>query len=57
MDIITKRVKVLNYRPDLVTIKDLEQGKTIKVNTRLFERQINIGAYKVVNPEALPKVF
>lgn len=57
MDVTTKKIEILTYRPDLVTIKDLGQGKTIKVNTRLFDKQINIGFYDVTNPEALPKVF
>ena len=57
MDVHTKKIKVVNYRPDLVTVKDLEKGTTIKVNTKLFERQVTIGAYDVINPEMLPRVF
>ena len=57
MNLNAKKVLLINIKSNLVMLKYLATGKTVKLNRRYFEKKVDLGLLEVVNPEAMPRVL
>ncbi len=57
MNLNAKKVLLIDLKPNLVVLKYLSTGKTVKLNRRYFEKKVDLGLIEVVNPEAMQRVL
>ena len=53
----TLKVKILDYKPHLVSLELPEHNTSMHLPQQTFERRRSIGIYEVLNTEKLPKYF
>lgn len=51
----SKKIKIIDYRPHLVTYESCEDGELRQVRRQRFENKLALGFYDVLNPRALPR--
>lgn len=57
MEIQPRKLRLLEFKPHLVKVQDVMNDTKLEIPRRRFEKQLNMGIYEVVNPEALPTFF
>jgi hypothetical protein len=50
----TVKVEFLKVKPTHVELKFLTNNHVIKMGKQFFRRRLDMGAYEIVNPKALP---
>jgi hypothetical protein len=53
----SRNIKLIEFKPNGVTIQYLDNGKIVQISRSFFKKQIDAGNFELVNPKAVPAAF